>query len=68
MAELMPLLDRDCYSDEEWALALQGLCDFEVVVRSKVRRCLEPSSPGSVYRWCAAHDDLAREVSDCYGS
>jgi hypothetical protein len=68
-ADLQPLLDRDRYTDEEWALSSAGLCD-EVIEYGmhpgRIVHCGERSSPVSVYRLCASHDEDARQ-SPGYG-
>lgn len=61
--DLMPLLARDRYSDEEWKYASSGRCDWvtESGMTPWIKRCGKPSSPDSFYRWCAGHDREARE-------
>jgi hypothetical protein len=58
---LQPLLARDRYTDEEWAYASAGRCDWVVATYPGLERCGEPSSPDSFYRWCPEHDQEARE-------
>lgn len=68
MTALQPLLDRNRYTDEEWALSSSGRCD-QVVEYGNGRgivHCGEPSDPTSFYRYCADHDEEARE-SPRYG-
>jgi hypothetical protein len=61
MSDLQPLLDRSRYTDEEWEYASSGRCDWEVATYPSLERCGQPSSPDSVYRYCAEHDEDARE-------
>jgi hypothetical protein len=63
MSPLFPLLARDRYSDEEWALSSTGHCDWviETGTGPRVVHCDKPSSPTSFYRWCAHHDHMARD-------
>ncbi len=62
MGDLQPLLARDRYSDDEWALASAGRCDWETELgmHPRILRCGKPSSPRSFYRWCDEHDQEAR--------
>lgn len=65
---LQPLLARNRYSDEEWALSSAGRCDVEVANYPRVQRCGLPSDPNSFYRYCTDHDRRARdEAPDTYG-
>jgi hypothetical protein len=64
--ELQPLLDRSRYTDEEWAFASSGRCDWETATYPHLTRCGKPSSPNSSYRYCDEHDEEARE-SPGYG-
>jgi hypothetical protein len=59
--DLQPLLARDRYTDEEWGYASSGRCDWIVATYPSLKRCGEPSSPESLYRWCAVHDQEARD-------
>jgi hypothetical protein len=61
VTDLRPLLDPDRYTDEELALSEQGLCSEVVADYPSIQRCAEPSSPDSPYRFCAHHDEQARE-------
>jgi hypothetical protein len=63
MSDLQPLLSRDRYSDEEWALSKAGLCDWDVEFGNGrgVIHCKKPSDPDSFYRWCTEHDQQARD-------
>jgi hypothetical protein len=65
MVELMPLLDRSRYTDEEWEYASSGRCDWEVATYPRLERCGKPSSPKSFYRWCDEHDQERRD-EDAY--
>lgn len=58
---LQPLLARDRYSDEEWALSKAGKCDWLTGNYPRLTWCGQPSDPVSFYCWCAEHDDEARE-------
>lgn len=62
MSALRPLLDRDRYTDDEWALASAGRCDWitESGAWVRIARCGKPSDPGSFYRFCPEHDCDAR--------
>ncbi len=63
MTNLQPLLARNRYTDEEWALASSGLCDWVTeygMYPGRVVHCGKPSSPRSFYRWCDEHDAEAR--------
>lgn len=62
MSDLQPLLDRSRYTDEEWQYATSGRCGWGALAL-----CGYPSSPGSVYRFCAEHDVMAREHGLRYG-
>jgi hypothetical protein len=65
---LRPLLDRNRYTDEEWAYASTGRCDWGVATYPTLARCGQPSDPDSFYRWCTGHDRQARDDSpDNYG-
>jgi hypothetical protein len=66
--QLMPLLARNRYTDDEWALATAGRCGWEAEsgMRPTVVRCRKPSSPKSMYRLCTRHDRQARQ-SPGYG-
>jgi hypothetical protein len=60
--DLYPLLDRDRYNDDEWALASAGLCDWVIeygMYPGRVVHCGQPADPGSFYRWCTDHDEQA---------
>lgn len=66
---LQPLLDRDRYTDDEWALSSAGRCDEVTeygMYPGRVVHCGKPSSPKSFYRFCEEHDDEARH-SPGYG-
>lgn len=65
---LQPLLDRDRYSDEEWAYASSRRCDWLVADYPGLTRCGEPSSPNSFYRYCEHRDRRARDESNNYGA
>lgn len=69
MTNLQPLLSRDRYTDEEWQYASAGICDWitESGMGPYIKRCGAPSSPNSFYRWCAEHDDEARDDPYHYG-
>lgn len=68
MSDLRPMLDRGRYSDEEWEFASAGICDWETANYPSLQRCGQPSDPGSFYRYCAKHDEDARDHSpDTYG-
>jgi hypothetical protein len=60
---LQPLLSRDRYTDEEWALSKAGLCNEPVEFGNGrgVIHCKQPTDPKSFYRWCTEHDEEARE-------
>jgi hypothetical protein len=60
MTALQPLLARNRYSDEEWALANAGRCNYDVQNYPRMERCGRPSSPKSFYRFCDEHDQEAR--------
>ncbi len=68
MGALRPLLARNRYTDEEWAYASSGHCDWEAELgmHPRIVRCGKPSSPDSFYRYCTDHDEQARE-SPRYG-
>lgn len=68
MSDLQPLLARNRYTDEEWDMASNGLCDWVVEsgMYPRVVWCRRPSSPESFYRFCDGHDEEARE-SHGYG-
>jgi hypothetical protein len=66
--DLQPLLDRNRYTDEEWAYASAGRCDWEVANYPRPERCGQPSSPNSFYRYCDDHDRQARDCSPNYGT
>ncbi len=64
MAELMPLLARNRYSDEEWELSSSGRCDEVVesgMYMGRIVHCGKPSDPGSFYRLCTEHDEVAQD-------
>jgi hypothetical protein len=65
---LQPLLDRSRYTDEEWEYASSGRCDWEVATYPRLERCGKPSDPDSFYRYCTAHDRMARDCSPNYGT
>lgn len=67
MTTLQPLLARSRYSDEEWAYASAGVCDWEVATYPSLQRCGQPSDPDSFYRYCTDHDQDARDCSTNYG-
>ncbi len=50
MSELMPLLARNRYSDEEWEYASSGRCDWETANYPRLQRCGVASDPKSFYR------------------
>lgn len=58
---LQPLLDRDRYTDEEWALASTGRCSYNTASYPALTWCGRPSSAASFYRWCDEHDREERE-------
>lgn len=59
---LQPLLARNRYSDEEWEYASAGRCDWVTAADyHRHERCGEPSDPDSFYRYCAEHDEDARD-------
>lgn len=63
MSDLQSLLARNRYCDEEWEYASSGRCDWvtESGMTPRIKRCGRASSPDSFYRWCARHDDDARQ-------
>lgn len=64
MPDLQPLLSRIRYDDEEWELASAGRCARLIPWPPGIGTwCGEPSDPDSFYRWCAEHDQEAREVN-----
>jgi hypothetical protein len=68
MTELQPLLARNRYSDEEWAYAIAGLCDWETANYPRLARCGRASNQNSLYRWRTEHDERARRDNpDGYG-
>lgn len=60
---LQPLLARSRYTDEEWALASAGRCDWNTATYPRLTHCGQPSDPGSFYRFCSDHDREARDES-----
>lgn len=56
MAKLKPMLSRNRYTDEEWAMASKGRCDIETATYPSLKRCGKHSSPTSDYRYCCEHD------------
>jgi hypothetical protein len=68
LLQLQPLLDRDRYSDAEWLLSSNGRCGSLVADYPRLTWCLEPSDPGSFYRYCTEHDRHARDESTNYGA
>jgi hypothetical protein len=67
MTDLQPLLARNRYTDEEWALSSAGKCDWLTATYPGLEWCEQPSSPRSFYRWCTEHDDEARDDPRSYG-
>lgn len=68
--DLMPLLARGRYTDEEWEYASSGRCDWITemgMVPGRIVRCGHPSDPDSFYRFCTRHDEDARDESPNYG-
>lgn len=66
MTALQPLLARGRYSDEEWEYASAGRCGWYTANYPGDAWCGGPSDPKSIYRYCASHDEDAREY-DTYG-
>lgn len=61
VSNLQPLLARNRYTDEEWALSSTGRCDWLTATYPRMEWCGQPSDPNSFYRWCTEHDRDARE-------
>lgn len=61
MTDLQPLLSRDRYSDEEWALASSGRCSWYTANYPADAWCGAPSDAASLYRLCTEHDREARD-------
>jgi len=61
VSNLQPLLSRNRYTDEEWALAVAGRCGWNTANYPRLEWCGQPSDPNSFYRFCTEHDQQARE-------